>query len=168
MSTSSKIPLSTMALAPRTPSSAGWKTSLNVPFRLFLFCISQRAMASPKAVWLSCPQACISPGCLERKPSLLGRCSGSSVSSTGLQSMSKRKAVTGPSRPVFSTATQPVYSSMLLIKSSGTPSLIARLMAARTTSGFRPRTASGLMIRLPKRISVNPSAFKRSTTIYVV
>ena len=148
-STSSTTPAAAMAPAPRVPSSAGWKMRRTRPVNLSLLSISQCANPKPEAVWESCPQACMSPGISEAKPSLLGTCSGSVVSDTNTQSMSKRNAVVGPARPVSNSATAPVYPARRSKNACGTPCSSARCCALATNASFRPNTAFGSMTARP-------------------
>ena len=95
-STSSRWPFSTIARAPRTPSSAGWKINFTVPWSCSLIWHNSFAVPKPTAICPSCPQACIYPACSDRKPSWAGKWSSSSHSLTGRASISNRNATVGP------------------------------------------------------------------------
>ena len=106
-STSSSQPFSTMAYAPRTPSSAGWKISFTVPRSASLCAARMCATPRPMAAWPSWPQACIMPGFTLANPSRVGLCVSCGHSAIGSASMSNRIASVAPS-PQRRTATTPV------------------------------------------------------------
>ena len=155
-----------MALAPRTPSSAGWKTKRMRPQSASRLAVTQRASVRPVAACMSWPQECMRPGRSDAKPRSTGRRPGSSDSETHTQSISKRKTVRGPGRPVSIVVAAPVQPSSEVRNASGTPASSARLCAASTLAASRPITASGSMRSAPVTTS-QPMAFRAETTVQV-
>ena len=71
------------------------------------------------AAWASWPQPCMHPGWTDRNPSATGTCSGLSVSSRSLQSMSTRTPTVGPGLAPTISVMQPVNPPFILSTSSG-------------------------------------------------
>ena len=130
---------------PRTPSSAGWKTSFTLPQRVSLLSASHCATPRPTAVWPSCPQAWERPGRVEAKPSRLGRWFSSFrfLDGEAVDVEAKRGDGTGTARVEHADAAR--VAAHALEEGFETPAARARSMAASTSSGLRPMTASGLI-----------------------
>src|SRR5918998_6454555 len=147
--TSSAAPSSTMTLPPPSPSSAGWKKNLTVPFSLSR--IPERACAAPTSMLVcpSWPQACILPSVPEAN--------GSPVSSwIGNASMSALRPTVGPSPSPFKVATTP-FSATPVRMSRGRPSSAASTFSA-VFSVSKPSSGSLWMSRLRATIfSPSPS-----------
>ncbi len=62
----SSTPSAIIASAPLPFSSAGWKANFTVPRHAARTAARRRATARLMATWASCPQACITPGTVER------------------------------------------------------------------------------------------------------
>ena len=88
-----------MASAPLTTSSAGWPISITVPCHLLFNSDSTFAVPRSVVMWMSCPQACITPALWLTYATPV-------CSVTGSASMSLRTSTVGPA-PFFITATTP-------------------------------------------------------------
>ena len=90
-STPSSAPSSIMSRAPIPTSSEGWKRTFTVPRSSCRFAARIFAAVSSIAMWLSCPQACMTPGFSLAK--------GSPVASViGSASISDRRRIVFPGR----------------------------------------------------------------------
>ena len=150
-SASSSQPFSTMACAPRTPSSAGWKISFTVPCSTSRCAIKMRATPKPMAACPSWPHACIMPGFTLAKPSRVGRCASCGHSVIGSASMSNRIATVGlsPHRRIAITPVYPARTSAVS-SSSGAPCASAcSACAAKTCASGRPSRAPSLQTARP-------------------
>ena len=108
-----------MRSAPPVPSSAGWKNIFTIPVSSDSISLSRIAAPSAAAVWMSCPQACITPLFLEAK--------GSPVSSvSGSASVSARSATVLPLPAEPTDAVAAVPSSISLYSMPCRPSISAR------------------------------------------
>src|SRR5918998_4971315 len=151
--TSSAAPSSTMTLPPPSPSSAGWKKNLTVPFSLSR--IPERACAAPTSMLVcpSWPQACILPSVCEAN--------GSPVSSwIGNASMSALRPTVGPSPSPFKVAMTP-FSATPVRMSRGRPSSAASTFSA-VRSVSKPSSGS-LWISLLRATIFSPSPSRTSS-----
>ena len=93
-----------MALfAPLATSSAGWNRKRTVPQRSSFIPLSTVAAPSSMAPWVSCPQACMTPGFSEANSTPL-------FSVMLRASMSARRTMILPGFPPLSSARRPVGS----------------------------------------------------------
>ncbi len=97
-----------MSLAPPIFSSAGWPMSRTVPAHLLRFSESHRAVATRFVMWMSWPQACITPtGWPASSGAVALLANGRPVASvTGSASRSDRTRIVGP-WPFLRTPTTP-------------------------------------------------------------
>ncbi len=103
-----RTPSSIIALAPRQPSSPGWKMKTTVPLRSCRCRDSSQAAPRAMAIWPSWPQACILPGYLEIKAWVFS-------SWMGRASISARMPIVGPGFAPRTMPTTPVLPTPLSV-----------------------------------------------------